>query len=577
MIDAREARRAERLAGTLSRVHDEGARGATIHELLWIVWERSGLEAQWSREANGTGPVAESAARSLDALVALFGAAKRAVERAPEEGPARFIREILDSEVPEDMLTAPERSGTVSLLTPAAALGTEFEAVVVAGVQDGVWPNTRLRGGLLEGWRLGDAVAGSATAPGVLDRRRTVLHEELRLFVRAISRARSHVVVSAVDDDDLGVSGLFAYLPDPVDDDAAGHPLTLRGLVAQHRRTLTTAVTAAERADAAAQLALLADAGVAGASPAIWFGVSGPTTLAPLHDLDRAPVRVSPSRLEGFEACGLDWAIRALGGDTRSFSSGLGTILHAAMEEAPDGDLERLRAVVDRRWGELEFEAPWLRAQERAWADTLIGRLHVYLRRVEREGGRPVGAEARFRLAVDLGDDTSAPRVRTLDDADPAPGHAAVLSGSIDRVEEYPPGRGEDLPVAAPSDGPRVVVVDLKTGRSEQRVSAAKVVDDAQLAAYQLAVAAGVIEGVDGLENAGARLLVLSRTLKGTHYRIAHQAPMTAQEREAFTRRIADDARGMAASTFVGNLDTHCNDDSFAVCRLHTVKAVSAS
>jgi hypothetical protein len=33
----------------------------------------------------------------------------------------------------------------------------------------------------------------------------------------------------------------------------------------------------------------------------------------------------------------------------------------------------------------------------------------------------------------------------------------------------------------------------------------------------------------------------------------------------------------MAAASFVANVDAHCADDRFAVCRPHTVKAVSAS
>ncbi|HET6302128.1 ATP-dependent DNA helicase [Microbacterium sp.] len=600
LIDAPDAHRAERLATTLRLVHEAGERGATVHELLWLVWDRSGLEREWARRASGTGPLAAEAGRALDALVALFGAAKRYVERSgadasADSGPAPFLRDILDSEVPEDLLTVPERPGAVSLLTPAAALGTEFEAVVIAGVQEGVWPNTRLRGGLLDVWRLADDIdawrAGRPSVePAVLDRRRGVLHEELRLFARAVSRARTRLVVTAVDDDDLGPSPLFSYLPPPSDDEGARneHPLTLRGLVALHRRALTTSRDAAARVAAADQLVLLAEAGVAGARPDEWYGVAPPTSTAPVHDLQRAPVRVSPSRLEGFEKCGLDWVIRTLGGDTRSFSAGLGTILHAAMERG--GGIDELRAVVDERWGELDFEAPWLERQERTWADTLVRRLDAYLRRFENEGGEPIGAETRFRLEIDAPEDPDAtPRVRPYIERDPAtdslldasaeaaerPLAAAVLSGSIDRVELYPPDRGEAVPLG--SGARRVVVVDLKTGRSEDRVSDAKVVEDAQLAAYQLAIDSGLVELPPDAENAGARLLVLSRKLKDTHYRIAHQKALTPETRAQFLRRVIADARGMAASSFIANVDQHCTTDRFGVCRLHTVKAVSSA
>ena len=61
--------------------------------------------------------------------------------------------------------------------TLASAGVGRIDAVVVAGVQDGVWPNVRLRGGLLQTWRLADALTAArsglpAEVPDVLDRRR---------------------------------------------------------------------------------------------------------------------------------------------------------------------------------------------------------------------------------------------------------------------------------------------------------------------------------------------------------------------------------------------------------------------
>src|SRR5690606_20076774 len=213
--------------------------------------------------------------------------------------------------------STPERPGLVTLLTPATALGTQFDSVIIAGVQDGVWPNTRLRGGLLETWALAEAVTAArtgapASAPGALDRRREALHAELRLFVRALSRARSRIVVTAVDDDSTGPSPLFAFLPDPPpvsEHPAAEHPLTLRGLVARYRRTLTSSSDPATRADAAGPLAVLAAEGVPGADPRDWYGVIPPSSEKGLHDLTIEAARVSPSKMESFEECELNWAI----------------------------------------------------------------------------------------------------------------------------------------------------------------------------------------------------------------------------------------------------------------------------
>lgn len=618
LADSPEARAAQRLAVTLEKLRREHARGADVHALLWLVWDgardRQGtrLETAWRRASAARGAAAAEIDHALDALVALFDAAKRFVERAPNESATPFLRRILDSDVPEDTLTAPDRLDVVAVLTPAAALGTEFEGIVIAGVQEGVWPNVRLRGGLLEGWRLGDDVdaarslpgTGEHTPPGVLDRRRAALGDELRLLVRALSRARSRVVVTAVDDDDLTPSGLLALFPEPDEPGTAWaleaeHPLTLRGLVARHRRTLTTIRSGLARERAAGQLALLTDAAVPGAAPAEWFGIAPPSSTGPLRDPDRGPVSVSPSKLTQFDDCPLDWAIRALGGDTRSWSAGAGVILHAAMEEVPSGDLDAIRAIVDARWGELDFEAEWLSRKEHAWAHVLAARLHGYLDRFHSEGGHTIGAEARFRLAVELGErapdddprhgdpdaadaevEPAVPMVRVVDpDAGAPPVRTAMLSGAIDRVEVYPPGRGEDIPLDPDRpEGERVIIVDLKTGRSESRVSDDKVVDDPQLAAYQLAFLEGLVPGADPSANAGARLVVLSKTTKARpDYRIARQVPMDEEARARFLRRIVDTAWGMASPHFDAPVDAHCASSRFGVCALHTVRAVSAS
>ena len=602
-IDTAEARTAARFATTLRTLHDLGEAGATIHELLWEAWDRArtpegrSLARAWHEIVVSAQPLAAEVGRALDGLVALFDAAKRFVERSPGEGPGPFIHDILDSDVPEDSLTAPERPGTVTLLTPAMALGTEFDAVVIAGVQDGVWPNVRLRGGLLGSWRLPEAVLAARSgvaAPepaGVLDRRRAALHDELRLFVRAVSRARSRILVTAVDDDDATPSALLGLLPEEPaasGDERMEHPLTLRGLVARHRRTLTSAAPEAVRRHAAEQLAILAAEGVPGADPSQWYGVRGPSTTAPLIDPDVRPVRVSPSRMETFEACGLDWAIRALGGDTSSApTAGIGTILHAALEAAPDGDLQRMRRVLDERWGELEFEAGWIERKERRRAEEYVLRLHRYLRTVRAEGGRPVAAEAPFRLAVPL---EGEPRVVAIPEGEERPdlGPHALLSGVIDRVEAYPAGAGEHADArgrgwgamvsADPSAPERIVIADLKTGKSETRTSDAKVAEDAQLAAYQLAVEQGLVPGADPRALAGARLVVVSQKTAKSDYRVAHQPALAPEQREAFLQRVLDAARGMSAAGFTAQVDMHCQGSHRpTLCRPHTVKAVSAS
>ena len=599
LIDAPESRTAARFAETVEAVAAGAARGETIHDLLWRVWDQARavdgrrLHVAW-REMS-LQPAGAETARALDALVSLFDAAKRFVERTPNERPDVFVRDILDSEVPEDSLSTPERPGRVTLLTPATALGTEFDAVVVAGVQDGVWPNLRLRGGLLQTWRLADAMiaarAGSrAEVPGVLDRRRAALHDELRLFVRAISRARDRLLITAVDDDDLTPSPFFGFLPAPHSPEkhaSAEHPLTLRGLVARHRRALTTSRAETTRREAAAQLAVLAREGVPGADPREWYGIIPVSTDAPLRDLAVDGARVSPSKMESYEECGLNWVVAALGGDTvMPATAGIGTIVHEAMEKVPDGDLERMRAVVAEHWPELDFETEWIGRKERRRADLFVDRLHSYLGEVRADGGRVLGSEARFDFAVALppvGDDDALPVVHPVDADDIGP--RAIVSGYIDRIEAYPHGAGEHATargrgwqaMSGAAGSERVVVVDLKTGKSGPESDSA-VLEHAQLAAYQVAVQQGLIEGVDPGALAGARLVIVSKTLAKSDYRVAHQHTLDDEARTAFLRRVAEAARGMSASSFTAQVESHCADTQRRVypCRIHTVPAVSA-
>lgn len=594
LIDAPESRTAERFAETVAGVARAAAEGETIHDLLWRIWEQARavdgrrLHVAW-REISLL-PTGAETARSLDALVALFDAAKRFVERTPNERPEVFVRDILDSEVPEDTLSSPERPGTVTLLTPATALGTEFDAVVVAGVQDGVWPNVRLRGGLLQTWRLADALTAArsglpAEVPDVLDRRRAALHDELRLFVRAISRARHRLLITAVDDDDLTPSAFFGFLPAPQPSErhpSAEHPLTLRGLVARYRRVLTTAHSEPAQREAAAQLAVLAREGVPGAHPHDWYGVTAPSTAAPLRDLAASGARVSPSAVESYEECGLNWVVSALGGDTvMPPTAGIGTIVHEAMERVPDGDLERMREIVEEHWPELDFETAWIGRKERRRADLFIDRLHSYLGEVRRDGGRILGSEVEFRFAVDVSGETAEPTVHPVGEDR---GHRAIVHGYIDRVEAYPPGAGEHGPARgrgwqSMSGGPEgtTVVVDLKTGKTDPE-SDGGVVAHAQLAAYQIAVQEGLVPGAAPGSLGGARLVIVSKTLAKSDYRVAHQHALDAEARSQFLNRVAEVARGMSAASFTAQVEAHCADTQRRVhpCRIHTVPAVSA-
>ena len=131
--------------------------GATAEDVLWAVWQRTGLATRWERASRAGGPAGEAADRDLDAVVALFDAAARFVDRLPGAGPEVFLDHLLGQQIPGDTRgRAGAADDAVRLLTAHAAKGLEWDLVCVAGVQEGVWPDLRLRGSLLGSERLVD-------------------------------------------------------------------------------------------------------------------------------------------------------------------------------------------------------------------------------------------------------------------------------------------------------------------------------------------------------------------------------------------------------------------------------------
>ena len=91
-------------------------------------------------------------------------------------------------------------------MSPHAALGRDWEMVVIAGLQDGLWPNITPRGGVLGTQRLLDVLDGLGADVSV---RAPLLAEERRLLIAAMGRARRRLVITAVDSD----AGDEALLP----------------------------------------------------------------------------------------------------------------------------------------------------------------------------------------------------------------------------------------------------------------------------------------------------------------------------------------------------------------------------
>ncbi|HEY4268197.1 MAG TPA: ATP-dependent DNA helicase [Galbitalea sp.] len=540
-IDHRIGRSADRLASILGELRARSLERATIEELLWHAWERSGLAEPWRDQALSAGIAAAEANANLDGILALFTAAKRFVERRPTDAAVLFLDAVLDADVPEDTLTPQPNDEAVLVTTPSGAVGLEFDTVVVTGLQDGAWPNRRLRGSLLGAQELVRVVTGLESAS--IDERKLVLDDELRIFALAVSRARREVVLAAVANDDEAASVFLSLVPPDAASIDAGSlpPLSLRGLTGRLRRELNGRVGRGDAGGAAGALARLAAERVPGADPAEWHGLVEPSTTDPLF-LEEERVPVSPSQLQKFEDSPLDWFIESIAGGEPSTSMGLGTILHWAMETAGDPSVDTVWAAVESRWGELLFESDWMAETQKRAARTLAAGIAEYLADFQRDGKVLVGAESRFKLEIDRAD----------------------VNGSIDRVERSGDGS--------------VVIVDLKTGApitSQERIDG-----HPQLGVYQLAYAQGVLdEFLDELgehHSGGAKLLFVKKGIRSKLYREGIQPPLDDEQLEGFRMRIRQAAAGMALAEFQGVRDVTSWTGGTNPLAIHRVRAVSS-
>ncbi|MFI6641412.1 UvrD-helicase domain-containing protein [Streptomyces sp. NPDC050504] len=491
------ARGAQVLGALLRKTRELLAGGGTAEEALWALWNGTGWPNRLYRTALRGGAAGRNADRDLDAVVTLFETAARAEERTGGSGALNFLAEIEAQDIAADTLARrSSRPDAVRLMTAHRSKGLEWRLVVVAGVQEGLWPDLRRRGSLLEADRIGRDGLAEPLTPGAL------LAEERRLFYVAATRARDRLVVTAVkapaDDGDQPSRFLTELGVEPADTTGRPRrPLAVHALVAELRATTVDPAASPALRDAAAErlarLAALADDEgmplVPAAHPDRWWGLFEPThSTVPLRDRDQ-PVTLSGSALDQLaNTCALQWFLgREVKADAPATAAqGFGNVVHVLADEVASGqtpaDLAVLMARLESVWDGLVFDAPWKSAQEKENARVALERFlrwHV----MDRASRTPVATEHEFDVTLEAGDERSG-------------AYTVRIRGSMDRVERDEHGRA--------------YVVDFKTGKSAPTKD--EVAHHPQLAVYQLAVREGAVDGVfDGRrpEPGGAELVQL--------------------------------------------------------------------
>ena len=106
--EASPARRAHRV---LAAAVDALREGEGVEVVLWRMWSASGLAGPWRDAALAGGAGGGRADRDLDAVLGLFDASARFVDRLPGASPADFLDHVLGQDVAGDTLVARAPAG----------------------------------------------------------------------------------------------------------------------------------------------------------------------------------------------------------------------------------------------------------------------------------------------------------------------------------------------------------------------------------------------------------------------------------------------------------------------------------
>lgn len=442
------------------------AQGWTVSQILNEVWGATNWPRRLRAEALGGGRRARTANLSLDAVVELFelaGQSDRSYEAV--RSVAGFLDQLNDQAIPG----APNQQrgwnrNAVRLVTAHRSKGSQWPLVVVAGVQEGMWPDLRRRQSMFDG----ELPQGF---------REEQMLEERRLFYVACTRASRGLLITAASSDaeDGPSPSAFVTL-------AAGEaepervpgrplrPLTPVGVVARLRSLAQdSSVSAAMRSAARSRLETLSTVADEHQRPIFpwadsrrWWGHRDWTDSGTAWFDPDEPLRLSASSVEQYVDCPRKWFLdrHVRASATSTTKMAFGNLLHLCAQAVANGNLdddeEQIGEVLDSVWHAVGYEPGWQSRYEREEARLATKRLLAWLRN---SGGEYVDAEKRFEVQLTLdGDET------------------VIARGVADRIDRV---------------SGQLLITDYKTGSTKP--SGAEVAQHIQLGLYRWAAELGAL------------------------------------------------------------------------------------
>ncbi len=554
--------------------------------VLWGLWKELNVAEKWREMALKNGTEADQSNSYLDSMIQFFRVAQRLYDQDPHKADIRsFIEHIEHQDLPEDTIAAVGAArDAIALLTPAATVGRSWRHILVVDMNEGVWPDVRLRNPIskvpeLVGTIVDSILASQAVPPSQL--RAEVVADELRMLVQTVSRARESVTFTCIDSADTMPSRFISWLTSGVSsklqtgntERGSEHSsessvcelvpvehtvdvLSVESLIGDLRKARVLGGEYAHYAND--QLEKLVEAGIKTADSRWWADEMSVTYWSEsIRDSDRdtqslqcackdqrkkekiekKKVVISPSKVESMLQCPLKGFLQGIGAEDSdsTIAQKRGTLIHKIAQDHPQGGIDDMKKELEQLWEQQMGLASGNLESDREFTKALgmLDKLDKYCARAPKD----VDVEKYARYESDVWS----------------------VSAKLDRLE------------FSDRDSGHVTVADIKTGSAITKDEAEI---NPQLLIYQWLVNQQAVrelkipDGVDAVST-GAQLVFVGKQ-ESEYAQIRSQLALDSDKEKYVLRMLDAAAELLSRQVFFARANKNCDSCSFmSLCPAH--------
>lgn len=256
-----------------------------------------------------------------------------------------FFEYIENQNINADNIFAKKEENQIQLLTPSSALGRHFQHVFILEVNEGTWPNMRLRGQTFKTKILFDLLSGELNSYKEyreIDDRNIIKQTEMMLFEVALSRSKNTQIFFLKDDVNLPSEFIEDYVENLGITNTSETLLSLEDEARKIRTELVKdeiidqKLNEDQKSQLFRQLKLLEKENAESINPKNWYYSN--YAIEEFIDFDekngRRQIVLGPSALESLLTCPLKWFFdKQASGTQKNQAADIGTIVHKCAEK----------------------------------------------------------------------------------------------------------------------------------------------------------------------------------------------------------------------------------------------------